>query len=312
MKHGADEYFWHCQVFKVNPARLIRQLARQGIQNRVPNSSVEPGSPNSGELEGFANRASCQPAGRIIQTKKYLCQNRRRNQRKWQPLKSLRSPRRLTTRQRPQRRSFPATLGDVETGTYKRRRVDFNEYAASCFRPYLFSGYAQRRQGCGASALALLTGVLPDSIALRNGQRHFSDRFMLKILREHGFTVLPLTLCNLSDRVLPVTHNHVILLSQLFKINEATWGVIHDGAYFHNFDIFSLDQLSFINKPNLTAYVVIHRTWQLARNDEMAVEPSPFKPPRLDVPGLRVTTAEGVVTVGPWWPDRRYGKRLIR
>lgn len=47
-------------------------------------------------------------------------------------------------------------------GSYKGRRVDFAGYAVSCFTPHLFCGEFRKTLGCGAAALALLTGVSPE------------------------------------------------------------------------------------------------------------------------------------------------------
>ena len=86
---------------------------------------------------------------------------------------------------------------------------------------------------------------------------------MLKFLRARGFRVLQLTLCNVSETTSVVGAANVILLSQIFRKAEATWGVIFNGSYFHNFDVYSLETLSFINKPIVSAYLVSHQRWVL-------------------------------------------------
>jgi hypothetical protein len=120
----------------------------------------------------------------------------------------------------------------MEKGAYTDRRVYFGKYAAAVFNPYLFSSNFRTRLGCGASALALLSGVLPEVIARQNRYRaHFADTFMVRFLRRRRFTALPLTQCNLSTSVSLLGKAHVVLLSQLFRKNEATWGVIFNGIY---------------------------------------------------------------------------------
>lgn len=150
----------------------------------------------------------------------------------------------------------------MQKGNYTGRPVNFTSYVASCFTPHLFAGPLANGIGCGASALALLTGVLPALIASRNGSRHYSDKFMLGHLHERGFTVLPLTQCNVTASTSEIGNQHVVLLSQLFRRNEATWGVIFNERYFHNFETYALDALSMLNKPVLSAYLVFHPRWR--------------------------------------------------
>jgi hypothetical protein len=151
----------------------------------------------------------------------------------------------------------------VDKGSYKGRRVDFSNYAASFFNPYIFSGSARSVVGCGAAALALLTGAAPEVIAKKHRGAHYSDGFMVRYLRDRRFSVLQLTLCNLSAATAKIGTAHVLLLSQLFRQNEGTWGVIFNWTYYHNFQSYSLDALSFLNKPILSAYVVVHPKWRM-------------------------------------------------
>lgn len=148
-------------------------------------------------------------------------------------------------------------------GKYTRRRVDFSKYSVAFFNPHLFVGSGRSLCGCGASALSTLTGVPPHIIAAKNGQRHYPDRFMRSFLRQRGFSVVPLTLCSVSVGNAGLGDQHVLLISQLFKRNEATWGLVFNSMYYHNFEIYSLEALSFLNKPVLTAYVVSHLKWRL-------------------------------------------------
>ena len=161
----------------------------------------------------------------------------------------------------------------MDKGTYKGRRVVFKHYAVSCFNPFLFSDSASELRGCGAGALALLTGVAPERIAAKNGGIHYSDAFMLRFLRECGFRTLQLTQRNLSAAKDYVGTEHVILLSQLFKRNEATWGVIFGGMYYHNFSLFGLNALSLLNKPVLSAYLVVDPRWRTRPDKKPALKP---------------------------------------
>jgi hypothetical protein len=107
-----------------------------------------------------------------------------------------------------------------------------------------------------------LAGEVPGHQVV-NYQPHFDDEFMVRFLRRRGFTVLPLTQCTVSASYSLINESHVVLVSQLFRRNEATWGVIFGGMYYHNFDFYTLDPLSFLNKPVLSAYVISSPLWQL-------------------------------------------------
>lgn len=151
----------------------------------------------------------------------------------------------------------------METGSYNGRRIDFTKYAASRFNPFLFSSTIASLQGCGATALALLTGVDPALIAKMNQGPNYSDAFMLKFLRLRAFRVQALTQCNLTQATGAITSTHVLLASQLFTENEATWSVIYGGVLFHNFELLTASTLCFLNKPLLTAYLIHHPSWNL-------------------------------------------------
>jgi hypothetical protein len=141
--------------------------------------------------------------------------------------------------------------------------VDFSRYATACFNPFLFSSSENASGGCGASALGLLTGIRPANFIPKNGVKHYSDSYMLFCLRHHGFQVFRLTQCNLSHATCGISDRHVLLLSQLYRKNEATWIVLFNSICYHNFDAYSLESLSFINKPLLSAYVLYHPKWQM-------------------------------------------------
>lgn len=162
----------------------------------------------------------------------------------------------------------------MEKGTYTGRRVDYGRYVAAVFTPYLFSDHIRALMGCGASALALLTGVPPEIIAGQNHQqRHYSDAFMAGFLRRRRFNVMPLTQCGVSASDSTLGQSHVVVLSQLFRKNEATWGVLFGGMFYHNFEIYHLDSFAFLNKPILSAYLLSHPNWRLGQRTK--IEPAP-------------------------------------
>jgi hypothetical protein len=152
----------------------------------------------------------------------------------------------------------------MDKGSYRGPKADFSQYAVSCFTPHLFYPPDQQKVGCGPSALALLTGVPPERIIRQRRQKHYSDRFMVAFLRRHGLRVLKLTQCLVSQNdTSSIGGNHVILLSQLFSRNEGTWGVTFGSLYYHNFHAYSLDELSLLNKPVLSAYLVCDTQFRL-------------------------------------------------
>ena len=158
--------------------------------------------------------------------------------------------------------------------------MDFSRYATSCFNPFLFSAAAHAKSGCGASALGLLTGIPPANFAAKRPDQHYPDEFMLRCLRRHGFQLMRLTQCimsqNTSLNMAGINARHVLLVSQLVRENEGSWLVIFDSLCFHQYDVYSLAALSFINKPLLSAYLVCHRNWQ--RNSSPPAKPL-RKPP---------------------------------
>ena len=168
--------------------------------------------------------------------------------------------------------------------------MNFSRYAASCFTPHLFAGTFGAQAGCGACALALLTGTAPEIIAKENGGRHYPDRFMLRFLRQRGFEIQGLTPRKIVAADGTIGRDHILLLSQMFCPNEATWGVIFGGMFYHNFEIYTVDCLSFFNKPVLSAYLVVHPQWRLAEpagKEPQAQLGSKHRPFKLKDLGLR-------------------------
>src|ERR1035437_1205531 len=131
-----------------------------------------------------------------------LCQNHPKSRRKRLRPKPPPNLLRWIKRRRTRRCGSPVIPGNrvMERGTYTSRRVDFSKLAAAFFDPHLFIDPRRTEFGCGASALALLTGIAPEVIAKKHGPgKHYADRFMIGFLRANGFTVERLTLCRVSN-----------------------------------------------------------------------------------------------------------------
>jgi hypothetical protein len=57
--------------------------------------------------------------------------------------------------------------------------------------------------------------------------------------------------------------DYVLLVSQLIRPAEGTWGVVFEDFYYHNFESYALSALAFLNKPLLSVYIVFHPKWQI-------------------------------------------------
>ena len=165
--------------------------------------------------------------------------------------------------------------------------MDFSPFAASFFAPHLFCGSFRAALGCGAAALALITGVAPEIIATENGDAHYSDRFVVRFLRTRNFRALRLTPDLVTRSKSPIGSDHVLLISQLFRHGEGTWGVVFQDFYYHNFGAYTLSALSFLNKPILSAYLVIHPKWRIGNAADKPTTKLPAKGSRLTLSLLR-------------------------
>lgn len=150
----------------------------------------------------------------------------------------------------------------MENGVYNKRKFDWSTMEITRFTPHLW--HNREFYGCGATALSLITGVPPEEIKNTNWKQknHWKDTFMVKFLKQCGCKVRELTKCNInsdtgqffSDKI---SNRHVILMSQLVGKKTATWAVVHNKIYYHNFQTHSFDTMSLLNSPTLTCYVVV-------------------------------------------------------
>src|SRR5690349_14395581 len=112
-------------------------------------------------------------------------------------------------------------------GKSRNGRRSVERLTAVCFDPRLFFPKERGNICCGASTLALLTGTPPERIAKEHNRwrKHYPDWLMLKFLRQHGFSVYNIT----TDWVINggrISMRHVVLISQLLRKGEGTWGVM--------------------------------------------------------------------------------------
>jgi hypothetical protein len=156
----------------------------------------------------------------------------------------------------------------METGYYKKRTIDWRKWEVDVFNPHLF---LVDGCGCGASALATLTGVPPQYIHNTNkkNRNHWKDSYMIKFLKICGFKVHHLTKCDVSNTDISygyasesVTDRHVLLMSQLMNKNSASWTIAHNKLWYHNFQTCSFSPTSILSQPTLSCYLILHPSWR--------------------------------------------------
>jgi len=154
----------------------------------------------------------------------------------------------------------------MEMGDYSET-IDFNQFFVRKFTPHLYVNLGY--YGCGANTLSLLTGAEPWKVpvACKKQPDHWPDKFMVDFLKLRGFKVARVSKCsvtNLNSDCIenPISDNHVVMMSQLFKKKEASWVVVHNRFLYHNFEIQRTDGLDCLNHPVLSAYLVCHKSWR--------------------------------------------------
>lgn len=154
-------------------------------------------------------------------------------------------------------------------GRYKRRAISLEALRAPLFN--FNSSYNGVGVGCGANALACITGASPHRfVKLNKGRSHYSDSFMLKILKKKGYIVVPLKWKELNSDPwpeYPIKKDHVVLFSQLMAKREGSWLVMYDDKICHNFESIYISPRLFFAKPILTAYIVWHPSWAHASSE---------------------------------------------
>ncbi len=143
----------------------------------------------------------------------------------------------------------------MEDGDYKKK-IDFSKFHVFKFRPSLYASPYNSLYGCGGAALALLSDTDPLTIP---SQPTWPDSYMINFLKKKGFQVQKLTKYNIANRpgvTNPLTKNHLLLISMMFRRREASWVVYFDRMLYHNFEITELQPLDFINLPIVSAYML--------------------------------------------------------
>ena len=155
----------------------------------------------------------------------------------------------------------------MEKGKYGQNNIDFKKYEMSRVNLSFWSDNYASIWGCGPSAASLLTGINPQEISkLNHDKRHFPDSLMVKFLTEHNFQVTKLTIANMTNSEF-VENNlntkHLLLLSQMYAKNMATWVVLLKLKFIvHLYDIQRLLADEFISRPILSGYLLYKKSWK--------------------------------------------------
>ena len=120
---------------------------------------------------------------------------------------------------------------------------------------------------CGTYALHVLTKIPFKTLEkeFKRSNQCWTDKRMLRFLRERGYTVIPLTLgntCAFSPiKKKKITSKHVILCSQHFCKTEGTWTVLYENIEYHSGEFIYFLAIDQFNTPIDTAYVIWHPKW---------------------------------------------------
>jgi hypothetical protein len=153
----------------------------------------------------------------------------------------------------------------MEAGNYKHY-PKWSKYEVDMLPLYMYNPTTYGNYGCGSTALSIITGINPVKIQIANKNRHYSDEFMLKYLRQHKIKCIKMTKCNLTnqkDWQYPINARHVLLVSQLVKKAEATWKIIYQGISHHNFLPSTFSVTSMLNNPVCSSYVLFKPEWKV-------------------------------------------------
>jgi hypothetical protein len=138
-------------------------------------------------------------------------------------------------------------------------------------KSYSFKGSApplnhRLRGSCGTHALAHIMKESPTKIDkyLPKNISCWSTTRIAKFLRQNGYVVQPVTICNVTNRDWPRDHiskYHILLIGQFVLRQEGTWSVVWCNERYHSGHTEELDPYEFINNPLDCAFIVYHKKW---------------------------------------------------
>jgi hypothetical protein len=150
----------------------------------------------------------------------------------------------------------------METGSYHSRKIDWSKLRVTKV-PMTFYSDIGYETGCGANAISLLTGVDPLRLQTKSG--HYPDKYMLKILKQHGIDAYKLTKSNLTNTpnvVYKLDDRNVILASQLLQKGTASWFVWYRKQIYHNFEVTKNNFYDLFNFPIVSLFCLYSKKWK--------------------------------------------------
>jgi len=148
----------------------------------------------------------------------------------------------------------------LEHGSYVKQ-IDFGRFVCKKFVPHLYGSYSAC--GCGANALALLTGNPSENFGAR--REDWTSKIMRVYLRKHNFIFEKLTKCAVTNTRFwnhaAIGHQHVVLMSIKLMQNEASWVVVYQERMYHNFEITKMKPYELLNHPIMEALIIKHPSW---------------------------------------------------
>ncbi len=145
-------------------------------------------------------------------------------------------------------------------GKYPNEPIDFDKCVYANPKLYFFD-IIPFNFGCGPNAISLITGISPANVSAFNKDKpHFSDKHAVEFLKQYGYEAVPLTIGNMTNSKYvenKLTKNHLLLISQMFAKNVASWSVLlHQKYLIHNYDILPLLSTEFLERPVLSSYII--------------------------------------------------------
>ncbi len=157
----------------------------------------------------------------------------------------------------------------IADGDYNDKPIQFAELSTSRFPINLFDSLTYGRSGCGATALAALTGISPIRIMTMVPSGNYTEEFMTRFLRLAGLRVNKLTKAGLTGLqpealIKNLNETHVVLFRQLMRKQEASWLITWGGIVWHNFEATTASFYNLLNFPLLSALVISNPSWKRA------------------------------------------------
>lgn len=145
-------------------------------------------------------------------------------------------------------------------GRYTYQNFNFDRYVAPNFCARTHYG----TDSCGEDAIKTLTGKGYTRKERKRFGRILRRCDMVKLLRQRGFTVIPISICMVSNNKYfteTIHSEHVVLNCQLFYRGEASWSVCYNNMYCHNGVWEGPKATEFIARPIIASYIIWHPKW---------------------------------------------------